>query len=129
MNNITYIIKEPPIDSIKENKENKENNLFNNDKLIISNFDHDINNNISNELLAYRLDYDLNYTFKYLVHILEFYGLKKGKKNKKEIINKILEFEMMPENKSIINTRKHLFENFIELKNNVYFGKFILSDL
>jgi len=36
---------------------------------------------------------------------------------------------MMPKNKSIINTRKYLFENFIELKNNEYFGKFILSDL
>jgi len=77
MNNITYIIKEQPIDSIKENKENK---IFNNDELIISKFDHDI----SNELLAYKLDYDLNYTFKYLVHILEFYGLKKGKKIKKK---------------------------------------------
>ena len=33
--------------------------------------------NKENEILAHKMDYDINYNIKYLIHILEFYDLKK----------------------------------------------------
>jgi hypothetical protein len=81
-----------------------------------------------NELCARELEYELNYPIKYLIAILDFYGIKKGKCNKKNIIDKILEFEIDEDNFSIVETRKRLFDNFIELKNNSFFSKFIISN-
>ncbi len=49
--------------------------------------------------------------------------------NKKEIIIKIVEFEMNPENTYIVDTRKRLFENFLELKNDAFFSKYIVGTL
>ena len=71
----------------------------------------------------------MNYTNKYLGQILEYYGIRKGKMNKKEIIIKIIEFEMNPENSYIVDTRKRLFENFLELKNDAFFSKYIIGTL
>ena len=59
--------------------------------------DDSINN--ENEIMARKMDYDINYNVKYLIHILEFYGIKKNKLNKTDIINKIVEFEMLKMNK------------------------------
>ena len=81
-----------------------------------------------NERSARELDYDLNYNFKYLTNILEFYGKKKGKLNKSEIIEKIVDFETNLNNGPIVDDRKRLFNNLIELKNDKYFSKFILSN-
>jgi hypothetical protein len=81
-----------------------------------------------NERSARELDYDLNYNFKYLTNILEFYGKKKGKLNKSEIIEKIVDFETNLNNGPIVDDRKRLFNNIIELKNDKYFSKFILSN-
>jgi hypothetical protein len=81
-----------------------------------------------NELAARQIDYELNYTNKYLIKILEFYGFKKGKMKKKDMILKIIEYEMIVENKNNIEERKRLFNNFIELKKNTFFSKFIVGD-
>ena len=82
-----------------------------------------------NELIARQIDYEMNYNVKYLGQILEYYGFKKGKSNKKDIILKIVEFEMNSDNKHIIDTRKRLFENFMELKNDPFFSKYIVGNL
>ena len=82
-----------------------------------------------NEILARKIDFDINYNIKYLIHILEFYCIKRNKLNKTDIINKIVEFEMLDENKNIMKDRERLFNNFIELKNNKFFNKFIVGDL
>ena len=55
--------------------------------------------------------------------------LKKINLNKTDIINKIVEFEMINSNKNIVKNRQQLFNNFIELKNNKFFSKFIVGDL
>tara|TARA_Y100000389_G_C17468358_1_gene527859 strand:- start:6798 stop:7181 length:384 start_codon:yes stop_codon:yes gene_type:complete len=127
MNNISYIIEEPLL------KKNDLSNSLNNIPPIQVSCDNscylDEKNTMYNELLAYELDYDLNYTIKYLTQILEFYGFKKCKKSKKEIIRKIINFEMLEENSEIVYMRKRMFDNFIELKNNSFFSKYIISNL
>lgn len=133
MNNITYtIIESSSEDNSSNNSWNDislnmstDSNVFSDVKRILQNNEENI---AYNEFMAQRIDYELNYNNKYLTQILEFYGFKKGKKTKKEIINQIIEFEMIPENRNIVDTRKRLFENFIELKNNPFFSKFIISN-
>uniref|UniRef100_A0A6C0AXY5 Uncharacterized protein n=1 Tax=viral metagenome TaxID=1070528 RepID=A0A6C0AXY5_9ZZZZ len=124
MNNITYSIVECSESS------NEDNTLWEDIKLTNNcNIDQNNNLNISDEWSAREIDYELNYTVKYLSSILDFYDIKKHKLNKKDIITRILEFEMDKENFSIVEQRKRLFENFIELKNDKYFSKFILGSI
>jgi len=135
MNNITYTISE---NSNSENSNSENSNSENNDWVEIPLSSKRSRNetadiilvDIDSENCARKIDYDLNYTLKYLTNILEFYGIKKKYKlNKKETIEKILEFEMDMNNLSIVEDRKRLFDNFVELKNDKHFSKFILGSL
>jgi hypothetical protein len=85
----------------------------------------------SDEILALVTNYNLNYNLSYLNSILEFYKIKKNKKNmkKEQIINMIINFETDFKNKDIVKERIRLFSNFIELKNNEFFNKFIIGSL
>lgn len=85
----------------------------------------------SDEILALVTNYNLNYNQSYLNSILEFYKIKKNKKNmkKEQIINMIINFETDFKNKDIVKERIRLFSNFIELKNNEFFNKFIIGSL
>jgi hypothetical protein len=82
-----------------------------------------------NNSVAKTIDYDLNYSVKYLGCILEFYEIRKTKLNKKEIIKKIVEYEIDKNNKETVERRYRLFTNFIELKNDKYFGRHVMGGL
>ena len=127
MNNITYTIVECSDSS------NEDNSLWEDIKLTNNSNTYGNNNvnvyDVNDEWSAREIDYELNYTVKYLTSILDFYHIKKPKLNKKDIIKRILQFEMDKENFSIVEQRKRLFENFIELKNDKYFSKFILGSI
>ena len=68
-------------------------------------------------------------TSKYLNTILDFYEVKRQKLNKKELVKKIVEFEIDPNNEEIVQQRHKLFTNFAELKNDKFFGKYIMGGL
>ena len=128
MNNITYTIEEPlPNSDTANSVKDISLNSFGREPYL-DNYNDEIDATCS-ELIARQIDYDMNYTVKYLGQILEYYGFKKGKLNKKDIILKIVEFEMKSNNKCIVDTRKRLFENFIELKNDPFFSKYIVINL
>jgi hypothetical protein len=82
-----------------------------------------------NEDLARTIDYELNYNNKYLTTILDFYEIKRQKLNKKELIKKIVEFETDSSNEKLVQQRHRLFANFTELKNDNFFGKYIMGGL
>lgn len=112
MNNIECNI----IEKENENTYNYEINIYANN--------YEIN---SNEIVAQQINYDLNYPLKYINNIMDFYQIKKSKLNKKQMIEKIVEYENNPENNFTVFERKRLFDNYIELKNNKFFSKFIIS--
>ena len=136
MNNITYSLTENDNkDNNSSNSSNSSSNDNNNwEEISLTNKKSKIDNPSSinimdvGERCAREVDYDLNYNLKYLTNILEFYGIKKCKLNKKEIIERILEFEFDTiDNLSVVEERKRMFDNFIELKNDKFFSKFILG--
>lgn len=132
MNNITYTIIDNSSKEVCENDEsiNRESELIDMEvqtkKCKYSN--EDIEQKI-NENLAKAIDYELNYNNKYLITILDFYEIKRQKFNKKELIQKIIEFETDINNQEIVNRRHRLFANFIELKNDKFFSKYIMGGL
>lgn len=122
--NITYdIIETQKNDNydINHNINNVTNSVDNGDKLLYN----------QDEILALVTNYNLNYSVSYLNNILDFYNIKKKKKNmkKQDIIDTIVNFETNLNNKDIVSNRIRLFENFIELKNNDFFNKFIIGSL
>ncbi len=86
-----------------------------------------------NKRIALETNYELNYNLGYLNNIREYYKLKKrnltGHLTKKEVIEMIVEYELKRENKNIVEERERLFGNFLELKNNKYFQKYIIGNL
>lgn len=121
--NITYDIIDIPVDISQNNLINDSshcNYILNNPKC-----NYDIDN-----IIAIQIDYDLNYNYSYLCNILEFYKIKKPKNiNKEKIIKLIVDFETDYKNKEIVEERKRLFVQFIELKNHQFFNKFIIGSL
>lgn len=116
MNNIEYYVSE------KDNKTNN-NNINNiNIDICFNNFEFK-----DNEFLAQCMNYDLNYPLKYINNIMDYYNIKKSKLNKKTMIEKIVYYENNPENFFNVYERKRLFDNYIELKNNKFFSKFIIN--
>ena len=70
-------------------------------------------------------NYDLNYKKKELVHIAKYYDLQIGRKNKIDLINQIVEYELNPENIEFVNQRK-LYWNYIEeLQADPYLSAFV----
>ena len=82
-------------------------------------------NNITDERCAKIINYDFNYSIKYISTIADFYGLKKKNLNKNQIITAIVDFEMDSNNFSLVENRKRLFNNIVELKNHPFFKKCI----
>lgn len=120
MNNIQYKI----IEKTNEIKSTNETNLTNE-----TNFTNETK--LTNEtnidcFIAQQIDYDMNYPLKYIVQIMDYYQFKKTKLNKKQMIERIVEYESLPENFYNVCERKRLFDNYIELKNNKFFSKFII---
>lgn len=119
--NITYDIIETHNDLIN-NSDNDNSNLNTETDSLLYN---------SDEIFALVTNYNLNYNVSYLNSIIEFYKIKKSKKNMKkdEVINMIVNFETDFKNRDIVKERIRLFSNFIELKNNEFFNKFIIGSL
>lgn len=113
--------------------ESKENNISDIDNRNCDHHSNDIGNLMYNqdEILALITNYNINYSVSYLNNIMEFYNIKKKKKNmkKQDMIDIIVDFETNLSNKNIVSKRIRLFSNFIELKNNDFFNKFIIGSL
>ena len=73
-------------------------------------------------------DYFENNTIKSLTKIIDYYGLPKKKMTKDEIVQSIVLFELDEDHQEVVNTRKRLWENIKELKDNHFFSKFILFE-
>ncbi len=116
---------------IQENKgkhqENKEeiDSLINNESFF-SDFEEEFEYFDSDNVIAQQMDYNQNYNINKLHHIINYYNLPKRKLKKEELIDSIVQFENAPENSTIVYNRKRLWHYLNELKNDSYFGKFVI---
>lgn len=75
-----------------------------------------------------KLDYLLNTTVKELRKIALYYELNIRKKNKSDLIESIVFFEMNKENIDIVDNRKLMWHYFETLKRDIFFKKYIIID-
>jgi len=73
--------------------------------------------------------YRSNYNVKSLQQILQYYGIPKKNMVKDEMVQRLLFYEMSPENRAIVLRRMRLWKNMSELKTDAYFAKFIHFNL
>lgn len=116
---------------INDDSKNKIINILNDENF----FNHDEHDSefselnditLHDKLLAQQLDYFENYNIKMLHHIASYYNISKGRLKKGDLICLITQFENKPENYRIVCNRKRYWHYINELKNDSYFGKFIL---
>jgi len=129
MNNhkLQYEIQETPNNILSKNK-NEIDNLMNNESFF-SDFKEDETEDELLEfdnLMAQHIDYFENYSIKLLHHIANYYNLPKRKLKKEELINTIIQYENNPENSFIVYNRKRYWYYLNEIKNDSYFGKFVI---
>ena len=79
--------------------------------------------------IALEINYCTNYTIKSLGKILDFYGICKRKLLKDEMIQFIILFETDENNYVLVEGRKRLWKNFKELKEHIFFNKFMICEL
>jgi len=120
---LQYEIQEPS-NSLSENK-NEIDNLINNESFF-SDFEEEDEPFEFDNLMAQHIDYFENYSIKLLHHIANYYNISKRKLNKEELIATIIQYENNPENALIVYNRKRLWHFLNELKNDSYFGKFVI---
>jgi alpha-N-acetylglucosamine transferase len=133
MNNITYTITDRPSSADTSESEEPDSiewqTIEEEIQIKKCKYSNDTLEQKINETYARTVDYELNYNMKYLNTIIDFYEVKRQKLNKKELIKKIVEFEIDPNNEESVQRRHRLFTNFAELKNDKFFGKYIMGGL
>ena len=93
------------------------------DKYNNSNNKMDINPDMS---VAYELEYDLNYTVKMLSQIMDYYKLEKRKLKKRDMIERIILFELDMDNFEIVEKRKELWNYMEILKADQFLSKYVI---
>ena len=99
------------INEVNEKYKTIENNDF---------FDYDMDNYI-----ALETEYNINYIIPQLHHIAKYYKLSIRKKNKYEIIQDIVLFEIDPLNMEIVTRRQYLWQCINEVNSDNYLQKFL----
>ena len=69
-----------------------------------------------------------SFTLKNLYLILEYYGLKKNQMKKNQIIHLLAMYEADSNNQHDVEERLRLWKNINELKQHIFFNKFISFD-
>ena len=95
---------------------------------IVESSDDDNSEPTLDDIMALQLDYDSNYTKKDLVKIAEYYEISVRKKNKKDIIQDIVEYETNPENTIMVQRRKELWFYISEIQEDSYLSKYLIFD-
>ena len=85
----------------------------------------EINNDMDNYIAA-EIDYNLNYTAEQLKHIMKYYGFSVRKKNKGEMVQEIVIYELDDVNSIIVNHRKYLWCCVDSIKNDDYLSKYLI---
>lgn len=69
--------------------------------------------------------YKSTYNVKSLQQILQYYNIPKKNMVKDEMIQRLVFFEMEPENRNLVINRMRLWQNINELKKDTFFSKYI----
>jgi len=89
--------------------------------------DNDINNLPNLNGISLGIEYNEHYTKKELVHICNYYKINVRKKNKDNLINELIIYELDAYNYDIVIKRQYLWNCMEELHLDPYLKKFIIG--
>lgn len=75
--------------------------------------------------IALEIDYNINYTVDQLKNIMKYYKLSSRKKNKGEIVQELVIFELDPVNIYMVSHRKYLWTCIDAINEDPYLSKFL----
>ena len=74
---------------------------------------------------VWTVELSTNYTVQGLSRIMEYYGLSRRKLKKDEMVQAIVMYEDDPDNWSIVEKRRRLWQNMEELAEDPYLSKYV----
>ena len=74
---------------------------------------------------VWTVELSTNYTVQGLSRIMEYYGLSRRKLKKDEMVQTIVMYEDNPDNWSIVEKRRRLWQNMEELAEDPYLSKYV----
>lgn len=74
---------------------------------------------------VWTVELSTNYTVRGLSRIMEYYGLSRRKLKKNEMVQTIVMYEGDPDNWSIVEKRRRLWQNIEELVEDPYLSKYV----
>ena len=74
---------------------------------------------------VWTVELSTNYTVQGLSRIMDYYGLSRRKLKKLEMVQTIVMYEDNPENRSIVEKRRRLWQNIEELAEDSYLSKYV----
>lgn len=84
-----------------------------------------LNEQTMDNYIALEIDYNINYTVDQLKHIMKYYELSVRKKNKGELVQDLVIFELDPANVFIVSHRKYLWTCVDAINEDPYLSKFL----
>jgi hypothetical protein len=120
--------RKPKIKIIEKKREDETNKKVTYDKLLhtVNKTYNDIKDQeYSDEFTALQMHYNDNYYKKDLEWILGYYDISKRKKNKMDIVNDIVLFELDSTNLEMVNRRKLMWFYMEEINNDDYLSKYL----
>ena len=88
-----------------------------------------IEDDLSDTILAMETEYLENYNKKAVSKIAEYYDISIKKSSKSEIVTLLVAFEIDPENETIVQKRREVWNAFNTLRNDVKMKKYLLGDV
>jgi hypothetical protein len=110
---------------VNENVEENDAPININDIIDMVNEKYEINNENMDNYIALEIDYNINYTVDQLKHIMKYYELSVRKKNKSQLIEELVIYEIDPDNLPIVSHRKYLWNCLDAIKEDKYLSKFV----
>lgn len=122
--------KRKPKFNITEKKLSQQNNITYEELLKnVSNSYETLNEErYGDDFAALNLHYSENYYKRDLELILGYYNISKRKKNKGDMVNEIVIFELDSENDEIVSRRKLMWFYIEEISTDSYLNKFLILD-
>jgi len=84
-----------------------------------------LNDQNMDNYIALEIDYNINYTVDQLKHIMKYYELSVRKKNKGDLVQDLVIYELDPENICIVSHRKYLWNCIDSINEDPYLSKFL----
>ena len=124
--NISYSIRERERDNEVHNLDELMDEINTDiDATVLAREESSLSDEENSMMEVWTVELSTNYTVQGLSRIMEYYGLSRRKLKKDEMVQTIVMYEDDPDNWSIVEKRRRLWQNMEELAEDPYLSKYV----